>query len=293
MTISIVIPNYNGLVLLKKNLPRLLEVLQIDKIEAEIIVVDDASVDESVNWLRAFSNQSMTNKISIKIIQNEVNKGFSYTANKGANATRSEFVVFLNTDVYPKKGFLQKSLDHFKNSSVFAVGFVDESMENGKTIIRGRGIGRWQKGFYLHKKGEVNSSQTDWVSGGSGIFRREIFFKLGGFNTIYDPFYWEDIDLSYRAKRIGFVLVFERESIVVHEHEKGAILSKYTKMDILRISYRNQFIFVWHNANALQLLMHFVWLPYHLAVSLRGDKQLFYGFLAAVKRYFSFKISSQ
>lgn len=293
MKISVVIPNYNGLNLLKKNLPKLLDVIRNEKVESEIILVDDASQDESVLWLKNFQDEYKNQGVYIKIMTNDINKGFSYTANRGAFSATGEFIIFLNTDVYPKKDFIKKALRHFDDTKVFAVGFMDESIERDKTILRGRGIGWWEKGFYLHKKGEVNENQTDWVSGGSGIFKTNIFKKLKGFNTIYDPFYWEDIDLSYRAKKAGYILLFEPESIVVHEHEKGAILSKYKKKDIIRISYRNQFIFVWKNATLVQFLSHIVWLPYHLISSLRSDKELLLGFLSALYRMTKFTFRTQ
>jgi len=293
MKISIVIPNYNGLALLKKNVPLLLAVLKNDGVITEIIIVDDASEDDSVSWLTTFVSEHKDKQIEFNIIQNEVNKGFSYTVNKGASVAIGEFIVFLNTDVYPKKGFIEYSIKHFINPHVCAVGFMDESMEDGKIVLRGSGIGMWQKGFYLHKKGEVTTNYTDWVSGGSSIFRKDIFKKLGGFDTVYGPFYWEDIDLSYRAKKNGYQIVFEPKSVVVHEHEKGAILSKYSKEDVMRISYRNQFIFVWNNASPVQLLVHIIWLPYHLMLSVKGDRKLLGGFFQALVRFFHFKLLHQ
>jgi len=293
MNVSIVIPNYNGLTLLQKNLPRLLEVLRKDNAHAEIIVVDDASQDDSVSWLTSFANEYTTKELKLIIIQNETNKGFSHTANRGAANATGEFIVFLNTDVYPKKSFIENSIPHFKDQNVFAVGFMDESIEGGKAVLRGSGISLWHKGFYLHKKGDITANKTDWVSGGSGIFRRKVFEKLQGFNTIYDPFYWEDIDLSYRAKKLGYTVVFEPRSIVIHEHEKGAIMSKYSKQDVRRISYRNQFIFVWKNGSIGQLLQHLFWMPYHLALSLKNDHELFYGFLSAIKRFSLFSFLPQ
>jgi GT2 family glycosyltransferase len=117
-----------------------------------------------------------------------------------------------------------------------------------------------------------------------------MFKKLGGFNTVYDPFYWEDIDLSFRAKKCGYIILFEPKSVVIHEHREGAILSKYSKKNITRISYRNQFIFVWNNATFFQLLVHIMWLPYHLFVSLVRDRELFLAFFSALSHFISYKL---
>ena len=107
---------------------------------------------------------------------------------------------------------------------------------------------------------------------------------LGGMDTLYNPFYWEDIDLSYRALKSGYEILFEPESLVVHEHEKGAIKSKYTAFQVKTIAYRNQFIFVWGNATDFYLrFMHFLWLPnYLLRALLREDWAFFIGFYNAL-----------
>ena len=108
--------------------------------------------------------------------------------------------ILFNTDVYPDKDFLTPLLSHFKDEKVFAVGCMDKSIEGKDVVLRGRGIGVWKRGFLVHEKGEIEKSDTLWVSGGSGAFRKSIWDKLGGLNELYNPFYWEDIDLSYRAQ---------------------------------------------------------------------------------------------
>lgn len=278
MKISILIPNYNGEELLKNNLPRVVEAAEEYRDgSVEIIIVDDRSIDNSLEQI---------NKInySIKIVRNEKNLGFSSTVNRGVKEASGEVVVLLNTDVAPEKDFLDPLLKHFQNEEVFAVGCLDKSIENGKVVLRGRGIGRWQRGFLVHSRGEVDKISTLWVSGGSGAFRKSIWDKLGGFNELYNPFYWEDIDLSYRALKSGYKILFEPKSVVVHEHEKGSIKKKYSQSQVKRIAYRNQFIFVWHNATDLNLqFLHIFWLPYHFTKALiRRDWPFFLGFFKAL-----------
>lgn len=273
MNVSIVIPNYNGEGLIKKNLPKVLTACH----GAEIIVVDDASADKSVEVLKQFD---------VKIIVNEKNLGFSSTINRGVKEAKGEVVVLLNTDVIPQKDFLEPLLKHFDNPKVFAVGCMDESMEDGKKVLRGRGIGSWQRGFLVHARGEVDKSNTLWVNGGSGVFRKSIWEKLGGFDELYNPFYYEDIDISYRAQKSGLQIVFEPKSIVVHEHEQGAIKNKYSSSQIKTIAYRNQFIFAWKNATDFSLrLSHILWFPYHVIKALlRVDLSFFLGFITAFIR---------
>jgi GT2 family glycosyltransferase len=130
----------------------------------------------------------------------------------------------------------------------------------------------------------VDKTNTLWVSGGSGAFRKSIWEKLGGLNELYAPFYWEDIDLSYRAIKSGYEVLFESKSVVVHEHEQGAIRNKYSEFKIKTTAYKNQFIFVWENITDFPLrVSHIAWLPYHFAKALVASDWAFYlGFLEAL-----------
>ena len=283
MKLSIVIPNYNGVHLLEKNLPRLISNVQTHKHAiSEIIISDDASDDKSVSWVQSFAKRKKD--VTIVVVEAKKNKGFSSTVNHGVSRARGNIVILLNTDVYPKGDFIDASLPHFNNPKLFGVGFLDESVEGSTIVKRGRGIGWWEKGFYRHRKGDIDKSDTAWLSGGSCMLRKDVFDELSGFDEDYNPFYWEDIDLSYRAQKAGYALVFENKSIVVHEHDKGAIKSKYSEQEIKQIAYRNQFLFVWKNATAAQLVSHIVWLPVYLVRAImRGDTALVVGILEATR----------
>ncbi|MEX2012941.1 MAG: glycosyltransferase family 2 protein [Candidatus Levyibacteriota bacterium] len=281
MNISIVIPNYNGEDVLEKNLPKVLSEIENYKGgKIEVVVVDDASVDESVSILKDFEKKYKEFKVYVK----KKNEGFSSTVNLGVGHAGGEIVVLLNTDVYPEKGFLDPLVSNFKDKDVFAVGCMDKSIEGSNIVLRGRGIGSWKRGFLVHKRGEVNKKDTLWASGGSAAFSREIWKKLGGLNEAYNPFYWEDIDLSYRAQKSGYRIIFEPESIVFHEHAKGAIKKAYSSSRIKTIAYRNQFIFVWSNVTDFKLrVAHIMFLPYHFAKALlRLDIAFFIAFMKAL-----------
>lgn len=295
MNISIVIPNYNGENLLKENLPKVMDAIEYyqskNKCDAEIIVVDDGSTDNSLDEVQSsrlaakrakFKVQS--DSLKLKIIQNEKNLGFASTVNRGVKEAEGDIVVLLNTDVSPEKDFLLPLIDHFRDQKIFAVGCMDKSIEGSKEVLRGRGIGRWQRGFLMHSRGEVDKDNTLWASGGSGAFRKAIWEKIGGLNVIYSPFYWEDIDLSYRALKSGYKIMFEPKSIVIHEHSIGAIKSKYSSSQVKKIAYRNQFIFTWINGTDKDIIFsHFIWFPYHfLKALLRLDFNFLFGFFNAL-----------
>lgn len=277
MNLSIVIPNYNGEEILKKNLPKVYVAVKNSKNKIEIIVVDDASTDSSTSVVSSLSIPNL------KLFKNEKNMGFSSSVNKGVRNSKGEIILLLNSDVYPEEGFLEPLIADFKDPEVFAVGCMDKSIEDGKIVLRGRGIGSWKRGFLIHQRGEVDKSNTLWVGGGSGAFKKDIWNKLGGLNPLYNPFYWEDIDLSYRALKSGYKVLFERKSVVYHEHSKGSINKTYSKFKVKRVAYRNQFIFVWENATDLLLqFSHILFLPYHFLKALMSrDWAFLLGFIDA------------
>ena len=299
--ISLVIPNYNGADILKKNLPHILKSIEEYRGDSEIVLVDDASSDDSLSFLSSFKKENMS--FDISIFKNEKNLGFSSTVNKGVENARGEIIVLLNSDVEPKTDFITYLIPHFKDEKVFAVGCLDESEENGKIIQRGRGVGEWQRGFLVHKRGEPSKKNTLWAAGGSSAFRKSLWEKLGGLDELYNPFYWDDIDLSYRALKSGYKINFERRSIVVHRHSQGAIKKSYSKREIKRIAYRNQLFFVWKNSDLTTLFWHIIWLPYHIVKALFSlNTEFLLGFLYALiklpkviesrieaKKYFVFK----
>ncbi len=291
MNVSIVIPNYNGESLLKNNIPKVIESISSYKDGfIELIVTDDASRDKSVEVLNTFAEKlnKEKSKIKFKIVKSpfNINSGFSINVNRGVEKATGDLLLLLNSDVIPHKNFIDALLPHFNDEKMFGVGCLDESVEvNNSVVLRGRGKGEWKKGFLIHSKLDVNGKTTFWISGGSSIFRKSIWDKIGGLDNIYSPFYWEDIDLSYRAQKAGYQIVFEPKSRVIHEHEKGTIKSSSMAKKVTTTAYRNQFFFVWLNITDFNLILsHMIWLPYHLLVAIKNKNiEFLTGFWWAVK----------
>lgn len=273
MKVSIVIPNWNGVYLMEKHLQNVVKAAP----NAEVIVADDMSTDGSVEYLKF-------NFPRVKIVKRNKREGFAANVNAGVAKATGDIVVLLNTDVEPEQGFLKPLVARFEDPSVFAVGCLEISLEQGKEVLRGRGLARWVKGFFIHSRGEVNRDTTAWVSGGSGAFRRSMWNILGGMDTLYNPFYWEDIDLSYRARKAGWKTLFEEKSIVHHYHEEGKIKREFSPSDVKRIVYRNQFIFIWKNVTDKGILAaHAFWTPIRLLQALiSGDSLMLQGYLKAI-----------
>lgn len=285
MKVDVVIPNFNGARLLEKNLPLNVKVFENYKEIGKIIIVDDGSDPEEREKARRIAVETKSSQIKIEFLTSDKNYGFASTINKGVNFSDADLVFLLNTDALVEKGFLEPLIEDFlKDKMLFGVGCMDKSIEGDHVILRGRGTGYWKKGFLQHGRGEVNSKDTLWVSGGSSMIRRFLFLKLKGFDELFNPFYWEDIDLSYRALKRGYKILFDRRSTVIHKHEEGTIKIYFNQFYVRAVAFRNQFLFVWKNITDSDLIKnHLLYLPYHfVAFLLRGEVAFFLGFFLAL-----------
>ena len=232
--VSIIITNYNGRELLEKNIPHIIKAYKNkDNNIVEIIVVDDASKDGSAEYLKSSFPE-------LSIIRHKINRGFPASVNTGARMAKGKLLALLNNDVTPSVDFLKSTVGLFDDSTLFAVSLHEKGY--------GYAIGKFENGYILHSPGsEVQDiHKTFWASGGSAVFRRSLWMKLGGFDDkLYNPFYWEDIDISYRARKRGYRLLWNPKSSVIHEHE--ATTGKIPKGKRTRIQERNQLLFIWKN----------------------------------------------
>lgn len=292
-SVSFVIPTYNGKTLLAKNLPA---VIAASGESDEIIIVDDASTDDTLTWLtREFNLINTASSVEqakkytgseknreIKVLVNQTNVRFAQSCNRGVASARSAIIVLLNNDVSPKSDFLTYLLPHFEDPNVFAVGCkeiatADNNTENGRSEL-------WfERGMFVHKRASnQNETDTAWVAGGSGAFRKRMWKTLGGFDSAFYPAYWEDTDLSMRAKELGWKVLFEPKSIVYHNHE-STNADVFGKKRLEVMGYKNQLLFTWKHARGMKLIKHIVWLPYHLVcTTYRSQGRFLQGFAQAV-----------
>jgi len=240
LSVSVIIPNFNGEELLKKNLPKVLDAYDYKPNNiSEVIIVDDNSRDGSVELIKERFPQ-------VKLVKHKKNRGFSAAVNTGVRASSGRLVVLLNSDVVPEKDFLVSMEKYFEDRSVFGVSLHEKGHSWAK--------GLFKDGYVQIQPGEeINKSHISfWVNGGSGVFRREYWIKLGGVDEkLLSPFYWEDIDLCYRALKRGYKILWDFESHVTHEHE--STIGKFPRKKVERIMERNQLLFIWKNLTSKAL----------------------------------------
>lgn len=241
MKTSIIIPWFDTVELVNKNLPAVLAAAQNPKNDVlEVIIVDDDSTDKSADEIKK-------NFPEVKLIRHKINRGFAAAVNTGVRAAKGKLICLLNSDVLPDNNFLEDVFKDFENPKVFGVS-LNEKGEQGWAK------GYFKSGFIEHESGGKtnNPHRTFWVSGGSGVFRREIWIALGGMDEkLYSPFYWEDMDICYRAMKRGYELLWVPLAEVAHEHE--TTIKKLHGGHVQSIQERNQLLFIWKNITSGQL----------------------------------------
>lgn len=235
-TFDIVIPSFNGKHLLAKQLP---EVIKNSNGFSRIIVIDDGSSDDTKEFLKKKFPK-------VYCLANNENLGFTKSVNLGFAISTSNHVVLINNDVYPKKGYLESPLNYLNDESIFAVTFNEEN--SSWPLVS------WREGKFQYVRGEDKNKPrfSAWASGGSAIFNRRIWNELGGFDKIFSPGYWEDIDIGWRAWKAGYKIIWDPKSYVIHQHESTfkTLSFKYVSL----IKERNELLFTWKNITDKKLL---------------------------------------
>ncbi|RJR28784.1 glycosyltransferase family 2 protein [Candidatus Microgenomates bacterium] len=242
MIVSIIIPNWNGATLLSSNLPCVIKAKRnLNNRIAEIIVVDDGSTDDSLNVLSKFGDE-------VKVIKHTKNRGFSFAVNTGVRFAGEKLLCLLNTDVVPEPDFLESVIPLFKNKNLFAATLHERGY--------GAATGNFLNGLLQHSsvKETKTLQETLWASGGSSVFSKKIWKKLRGLDEVlYSPFYWEDVDLGYRAHKRGYSLVWVPSARVTHKHESVINTNSFKKSYLNIIKERNELLFIWKNITSSSL----------------------------------------
>ena len=241
LNISVVIPNYNGVHLFPDTIPALLKALEYTRKKYEIIIIDDCSSDNSVEFL----NQTYP---QIRVIQNEINQGFSKTINKGIFAAENELILLLNSDVQLTETYFTDQFKYFELPDTFGVmgkiiGWDNEEVQDGAKYPEMEGFKLKTSLNYLPTESAGdNLLYSLYLSGANALVNKEKLIFLGGFNELFSPFYMEDVDLSVRAWRCGYKCYFESNSICRHKTSES-IRGKEKKIYIRTIYNRNKLFF--------------------------------------------------
>ncbi len=252
-SISIIIPTYNGRHLLAQTLAHNLRALESPTIEW--IVSDDGSDDDTAEWMAEHFP-------SVKVVKSLQNRGFSVTAHRGALAATSEILFFLNNDMKISDLDLSRLLDELACPDIFAIvpTIIRPSKDNAfESITWGYFKGGWltPESYPPESVDIAESRPILWACGGAMAVRRDRYFALGGFDPLFSPFYFEDLDLSYRAWQRGWASWYMPLGTILHDHQ-ATIGRLFSQSQVAKIHRRNHYLFMWRNLTSTRLLVsHF------------------------------------
>lgn len=211
----------------------------------EIIVADDASPDATADVVGRING--------IRYIRYPENSGFLETCNKAASEARGEYLVFLNNDTVVCAGWLDALLETYKHFPKCGIAGSRLFYPDGKLQEAGGIVWRDGSAWNYGRDDDAlrpeygYAREADYVSGASLCIRKTLWDHLGGFDPIYRPAYYEDTDLAFRARKLGYQVVMQAQSKVVHYEGKtsgtdtGSGVKAYQKVN------HDKFLARWHD----------------------------------------------
>ena len=250
MELSVIIVNYNVKHFLEQCLISAKKALE--GIEGEIIVVDNNSVDGSVNLInKKFSD--------VVLIANKKNTGFSVANNQGIKIARGNNILLLNPDTVIQEDTLRKCLEFFdKNEDAGALGvkmydgngrFLPESKRGLPTpsvafykifglaslFPNSKTFGKYHLGYLS----ENENHKVDVLSGAFMMIRKKVLNEVGLLDETFFM-YGEDIDLSYRIKKGGYENYYFSKTNIIHYKGES---TKKSSVNYVFVFYKAMVIF--------------------------------------------------
>ena len=164
--------------------------------------------------------------VGATVVDLEANLGFSGGCNAGAVVARGRYFVFLNDDTEVEPDWLATIVES-ADAAPASVGAVASVLcdpdgtvqEAGCRVVRGGGTIALGHGMTIAEAGALgllSRREIDYGAGAALLVRRDAFEQVGGFDSVYAPAYFEDVDLSFRMKQAGFATVLEPDARATH-----------------------------------------------------------------------------
>jgi len=243
---SVCIVNWNG----EKYLPMCLKSIynQDYQGEIEIIMIDNFSTDGSLKYAENLQN-------GIKIFKNSMNKGFSYAHNQAIKASRGEYILPLNFDVFLEPNFISEMVRTMENDSRIGIisGKLYKQIDGNRSkILDSTGI--TMEHCFMRPRGELEEDTGQYdnpenfnifgACGAAPFYRWAMLEDIKCFNEFFDEdfvSYVEDVDLSWRAQTRGWKCIYNPKAIAYHE--RGVTRKNNGKMKnaYLIYGFRNRY----------------------------------------------------
>ena len=251
LSVAILILNWNGRSLLETCLPPLLSQTYVNY---KVVVVDNASDDDSVRWLRQHTPQ-------VQLIQNDENLGFSRGINAGLPYVSADVIVLLNNDVLVRPNWLEELIRPFRQDP--AIGIVGCKLLFPDGTIQHLGAELTYplaNSHHFHYK-EPDSNQVTtlqdvpYVTGAALAVRQEVLTKIGLLDESFHPFYYEEVDFCTRARSAGYRVVVTPDAVAIHDESATMDAISGLKLPTL---HRNRLRYVLKHYTPEQFLHDFV-----------------------------------
>lgn len=233
--VSVIVPVWNGRQYLRACFDAL---LAQNHAALEIIAVDNASSDSSAGFVQEHYPQ-------VRLIRNRRNLGFAGGCNVGLRAAQGNVLVLLNQDTVVQEGWVDAIVEALQDPQVGVVGCKILEAD-GKTLHHCGGLLDMDAVETQHRGvGEIDRGQYDrpedvpFVTGAAYALRRDVLERVGLFDELFYPGYYEDTDYCIRVREAGLRVRYVPAAVVVHS------VSASTRQDWIRMRfyyYRNRMI---------------------------------------------------
>lgn len=257
--VSVVIVSWNGRQYLEACLDAAVAQQGID---AEIILVDNASTDGTVEFVRARFPQ-------VRLVALTENRGFAGGNNAGALVALGRFIAFLNNDTVPEPRWLRALRDGIDPAAGVLLATSRIVYMHDPSIVDSAGDGffRWGGAFKRHHGAPANlvaaSEEVFGVCGAACLLSKPVFDELGGFDEDFFASH-EDVDLSYRARLRGYRCRYVADAVV--RHHGSVTIGRTTTLAVFQGQRNVEWVYVKNTPASLLLRT----LPGHLLYNAAG-----------------------
>src|SRR3989344_7924873 len=221
--LTIIIPAYNSRGTIVALLKSIFASKSVDFSVVEIIIVDDHSVDGTIDEIAFYFKRKKTAPAVFRIIKLKKNVGPASARNTGVKFARGKVVLFLDSDVELYPHSLSELISNFsRDKDMFALtGVWSKNQRSRRFFPKFKALRDWS--YWINERDPKNYYYL--FSTRIAAINRALFLRLGGFDTTYKAALIEDIELTYRIAR-RYAVVFNPKVKVRHEFEDFRPITK-------------------------------------------------------------------